>query len=376
VAQISTSWREQFPVTASYAYLDHASVGPLSRPALDTMTGSLASQASRGSLDHPQLHEMAEDARGRFATLIGTSPRQIAYVPSTSAGISMIASGLDLKAGDEVVAPAIEFPSAVLPWVLLGEKGVVLRRIPCQDGQVSIDALLDACNRRTRVISTSWIQFSSGFRLDLLALGDACRKRGIFLVIDGMQGVGALDIDVGSLPIDALVTQSYKWLLGPQGVGWLYMSERLSAATGLTAAGVRTREPRESYFDHALQPRDCVARFESGILDFHAIGGATASQGLLMDVGMSAVEDAVIELGDRLRAGLSRMGCGVLGGAKTSGLRSQIVAFKHPRRSAQECVDALLARGVVTSVRENHVRVSPHFYNTPPEIDLLLSVLN
>ncbi|HEX2831007.1 MAG TPA: aminotransferase class V-fold PLP-dependent enzyme [Burkholderiales bacterium] len=363
-------------MTASYAYLDHASVGPLSCPALETMTASLGSQARRGSLDHPQLHETAEDARGRFAKLTGASPRQIAYVPSTSAGISMIASGLDLRDGDEVVAPAIEFPSAVLPWVVLRDKGVVLRRIPCPDGQVSIDTLLDACNRRTRVISTSWVQFSSGFRLDLRALGEACRKRDIFLVVDGMQGVGALDIDVGSLPVDALVTQSYKWLLGPQGVGWLYMSERLSAATGLTAAGVRTREPRESYFDHVLQPRDCVARFESGILDFHAIGGATASQCLLMEVGIPAVEDAVVELGDRLRVGLSRMGCSVFGGAKTSGLRSQIVAFKHPRRPAQECVDALLARGVVTSVRENHVRVSPHFYNTPQEIDLLLSVLN
>ncbi|HYC46638.1 MAG TPA: aminotransferase class V-fold PLP-dependent enzyme [Burkholderiales bacterium] len=367
--------REEFPVTEKYVYFDHAGVGPLTRCALSAMTGSLRSQAHNGSLDHPRLHEIAEEARAQFAGLIGAESRQIGYVPSTSAGISLIARGLRLRPGDEVVAPAVDFPSAVLPWLLLEKEGVTVRRVDAERGQLTSQTLIDAISPRTRVISTSWIQFSSGARLDLQHLGEACRKKDVLLVVDGMQGVGAARIDVSALPIDALVTQSYKWLLGPQGIGWLYMSDRLSAMTELTGAGVRTGPPRESYCDHRLEPRADVGRFETGILDFHAIVGAMTSQRLLLDIGIEKIESRLIELGDRLRHGLAGAACQVLGGGASTGLRSSIVSFRHPRKNAQEVCDALLRANVVTSVRENHVRVSPHFYNTDQEVDQFLRLL-
>lgn len=369
-------YRAEFPITAKYAYLDHANVAPLPQRTVVSIAESLASQATEGSLIHLRLHEIAEEARAEFATLIGAKPGNVGYVASTSAGISLIAQGLKLKAGDEVVVPAIDFPSAVLPWVLLERGGVIVHRVQCVNGRVAVQDLINAFTARTRVVSTSWVQFSSGYKLDLEKLGDACRKRGIFLIVDGMQGVGAIQINVSQLPIDALITQGYKWLVGPQGIGWLYMTDVLSAATELTAAGVRTSLPRESYYDHRLEPRKDVTRFESGILNFHGIVGAMTSQKLLMEIGLPEIEAKVIDLSDRLRHGLTAAGCEVIGATDSDAARSQIVAFRHPQRNSQELNSALLRSSIVTSVRENCIRVSPHFYNTNQEIDSLLRLLS
>jgi selenocysteine lyase/cysteine desulfurase len=170
---------------------------------------------------HGKLHDAAENLRRNFADFIGADSDSVAAVASTSAGISTVAMGLDWRPGDNVVVPEIDFPSLVFPWMILADRGVQLRRVPCKQGRVEIEQLLGATDARTRVIGTSWVQFSSGFRTDLAELGEACRRKDILLVIDGMHGIGALLLEVSSLPVDVVATQSYKWLLSPQGVGWM-----------------------------------------------------------------------------------------------------------------------------------------------------------
>jgi cysteine desulfurase/selenocysteine lyase len=369
-------WRSEFAVTESYIYLDHAGVGPTPQRTLQALSDSFQRQARRGSLEHPWLHEQAEEARHDYAMFIGARADQIGHVGSTSAGISLVAAGLSWQAGDEVVVPAIDFPSAVLPWVMLEPRGVIIRRVPCEDGRVEIDRLLDACNARTRVMCVSWVQFSSGFKLDLQRLGEACRKRGIFLIVDAIQGVGALQINVAALPIDALVTHSYKWLVGPQGVGWLYVADTLSDHLGLSAAGLRTVGPRESYFDHRFDMNRTVARFETGILNFHGIVGARASLSLLRDVGTDAIENRIHELIARIFAGLQTLGYEVKGGADRAQFQSGILAFNHPRYDAVACREALLREGIVTSAREEYVRVAPHFYTSFADVDTFLTRLS
>jgi cysteine desulfurase/selenocysteine lyase len=370
-----TRWRREFAVTESHIYLDHAGVGPTPQRTLLALSDSFQRQARRGSLEHPWLHEQAEEARHDYATFIGARDDQIGHVGSTSAGISLIAAGLSWQTGDEVVVPAIDFPSAVLPWVMLEPRGVIIRRVPCEDGRVEIDRLLAACNARTRVMCVSWVQFSSGFKLDLHRLGEACRKRGIFLIVDGMQGVGALQINVAALPIDALVTHSYKWLVGPQGVGWLYVADTLSGHLALSAAGLRTVGPRDSYFDHRFDMNRAVARFETGILNFHGIVGARASLGLLREVGTDVIEHRIHQLVARIFSGLQKLGYEVKGGLDRSQFQSGILAFNHPRYEAVACRDVLLDAGIVTSAREEYVRIAPHFYTSDAEVDAFLDKL-
>jgi cysteine desulfurase / selenocysteine lyase len=367
---------DHFPVmSTSVTYLDHASVSPLPRVAIAAMTQALTAVSQRGSLEHPNLHAQADAARATFAELIGCAPADLASVTNTSSGISLVANGLDWRAGDEVVVPEIDFPSVVLPWKALADRSVVTKLVPCRDGLVSIDDLMSACTSRTRVVAVSWVQFSSGFRIDLHDLANRCRQRGVFLIVDAMQGVGALEIDVGAAGIDALAAQSYKWLLGPHGAGWLYLGDRLRNSLSLSGAGARTVTPRESYIDHRFEPRADAGRFETGLLNFYSIIGAHASQKLLNEVGIGNIEARVCALADQLHRELVVRGCDV--GARDYGApRSAIVSFKENGRPPDVCHAHLARNNIVTSFREGRIRVAPHFYNSERDIEHLLRVLD
>ncbi|WP_233238126.1 aminotransferase class V-fold PLP-dependent enzyme [Bordetella sp. LUAb4] len=366
------AWRAHFPVCDDLAYLDHASLGPTPCLTAQAAAATLAEQGRRGSLAHAGLHEIADATRAEFAAFIGAPNDRVAHAANASAAISLIAAGLPWQQGDEVVVPAIDFPSVVLPWMTLQARGVRVHAVPCADGRVDVDALLAACGAATRVMCVSWVQFSSGCRLDLARLGAACRQRGILLVVDGVQGVGAVQMNVADLPIDALVVHAYKWMLAPQGVAWLYVGDRLAEQLSLTAAGPRSLTPRDSYFDHRYEPRAGAARFETGILGFHGIAAARASLALLRAAGPARVEAAVLRHAEHLARGLLDAGCHVQGGADRRDFASGIVVFRHPHYDAATCRQMLLRAGVVTAAREGHVRVAAHFYNTDAEIETLL----
>ncbi|SAI59156.1 class-V aminotransferase [Bordetella ansorpii] len=368
-------WRAEFPVTQELIYLDHASMGPLPARSLETITARLAAQSRRGSLEHPLLHELAETTRAEFAAYIGARADQVAYTPNTSGGLSLLASGLDWREGDEIVVPAIDFPSAVLPWMTLQRHGVRVHRVPCDDGRVDAQQLLAACTPRTRLVCASWVQFSSGCVLDVVQLGEACRQRGILFVVDGIQAVGALDVNVAGLPIDALATHSYKWLLGPQGVGWLYLADNLRDQLALPGAGPRSVVPREAYADFELDPLPGAARLETGILPFHLIAGAAASLKLLRAARAQGAAARLLDLTAYLAEGLLRQGHRLRGGKDRGAFRAGIVSFIPPDGDAARCRQYLLDAGIVTSAREGCVRVAPHFYNTEDELDALLARL-
>jgi selenocysteine lyase/cysteine desulfurase len=235
---------------------------------------------------------------------------------------------------------------------------------------------MSACDSTTRVVAVSLVQFSNGFRVDVAALGEACRARGILLVVDGMQAVGALEIDVHDLPIDAMALQSYKWLLGPHGVGWLYIRRGLLDRIEPLAVGTRSVTPRASWLDHRFELADNAARFETGVLNLHGIAGAGASLELLHEVGIRAIETRVLSLADRLADSVAARGCVIVGSREHSRERSSIVTFRHASMDVQACHKRLADAGVVTSMREGVIRASPHFYNSEDDIDRLLDALS
>lgn len=370
-----TEWRSQFAVTANYTYLDHATLAPIPTLSVDAMAASIASQASKGSLVFPALQARAEEVRGCFATFIGAEPMDIAITSSTAAGINVVAQGLRWRRGDSVVVPSIEFPANMYPWMHLAGRGVQLRRIDPKDGRITVDDLLAACDQTTRVVAVSLVQFSTGFRVDIEALGEACRSRGILLVVDAMQAVGALKVNVNELPIDALALQSYKWLLGPHGVGWLYVRRELLEQIEPLAVGSRSVTPRQSYLDHRFELAHSAMRFETGVLNLHGLAGVGASLNLLHRVGIPTIEARVLALADRLADSLNVRGYTIVGSRSKRAERSAIVTFRHPRMDTNTCHRRLMEAGVVVSLRESAIRASPHFYNTEDDIDRLLDAL-
>lgn len=368
-------WRREFAVARDYAYLDHATLAPMPKLSVEAMAASMAAQASKGSLAFAGLQAHAEEVRGRFAGFIGADPAEIAITSSTAMGINIVAKGLRWRRGDSVVVPTIDFPANIYPWMHLAAQGVELRRVAPREGRIPIADLLAACDANTRVIAVSLVQFSTGFRVDIEALGGACRSKGVLLVVDGMQAVGSLDVDVHAMPIDAMALQSYKWLLGPHGVGWLYVRRELLDRIEPLALGSRSMTPRQSFLDHRFELAPTATRFEAGVLNLHGIAGAGASLGLLRRIGIRAIEERVLSLAERLAIGLVERGYEIAGSRADARERSAIVVFRHPRLDIDACHRRLTDAGVVVGLREGAIRASPHFYNTNDDVDRLLDAL-
>lgn len=399
-----TAFRSQFPITERCVYLDHAFVGPLSRVAATAVKRVTDEHEQKSSLAFEGFITEAEEVRACFATFIGASAAEIAMVDTTSMAISIIASGFRWQSGDSVVIPENEYLSNVYPWANLSRRGVELRKVHCPGGRITVDALMGACDDSTRIVSVSWVQFANGYRADIAALGEACRARDIFLVVDANHAVGAIAIDVHNLPIDALATQSFKWLLGPFNVGWLYLRPPLLEWIDPFAVGPLSSNPNTSFLNQELELRADCGRFETGVPNFAGIAGVGASLKLLSDAGIDTIEQRISYLSDYLEEGLRRRDYEVVSVREAPREKSGILIFRHKnpesalpkprttpgnedvgrskgldRRGANSrhlgLLQALLDQGIVISMREDALRVSPHFYNTEQEIDRLLEAL-
>ena len=233
---VCVALRRQMPVAREWAYLDHAAVAPVTRAASDAMAAWLAEAAESGAVAWPRWAKAVEQTRATAARLIGASEDEIALIPNTTAGINLVAEGLDWQSGDNVVTLDDEFPSNLYPWLHLADRGVETRRAPTDDGRVDLDQLADLCDARTRVVTVSWIGYRTGCRRDLDTIGAIARQHDALFFVDAIQGVGAMPIDVQQTAIDFLAADGHKWQLGPEGAGIAYIrSDRLPL---LRATGV------------------------------------------------------------------------------------------------------------------------------------------
>lgn len=368
------SYRDQFPITARGAYLNHAATGPFSRPVVAAIARYVDGQAASANrdLDVPAFRSAL---RAKMAGLINARPEEIAVTKNTPEGISTVASGLSWQAGDNVVTTAIEFPANIYPWLNLESRGVQTRLVPAVDGRVSLESIVAAIDDRTRVVAVSFVEFSTGFRHDLAALGAICRPRGIRLVVDAIQGLGVLPIDVAAMQVDFLASSSHKWLCAPQGVGWFYCRQELLDTLALHEIGQSSVVARPSYLDYELRLKPTAERFEPGVSNGIGLVGLDASLDLFQSVGTHEIERRLLALTDQLAEELPRRGYRVRSPRATNGEKSGILTFDHPSHGSAEVVDALGARDVVVSLREGVVRVSPNFYNDASEIERLLEAL-
>ena len=358
-------------------YLNHASTGPLPArnvAALDDWTRRRAEPWRIG--DTEQFDTLA---RGRelVARLIGATPAEIALLVNTTYGINLAARALPLGAGDVVLTFDREFPANVYPWMALGDAGVRLEMLPCVDGVPDEDALLRALERpEVRAVTVSWVQFSSGYRIDLARLGALCRAHDTFFVVDAIQGVGACELDVRACQIDLLACGAQKWLLSPWGTGFLYVRRELIDQLAPNAVGwmaVRGADDFSRLVDYDFTYRDDARRFEVLTVPFQDFAGMNASLSLVHELGPAAVAAHVAGLADRIVAWAQDRSDVRLVTPADPARRAGIVSLAPPDPVAAG--RRLRAAGVAHSVREGAVRLSPHGYNTDDEIDRALAVL-
>ena len=367
--------RSLFPVTDKYIYMNHAAVSPLSTRARDAMRLLIDDVTECGIVHWDDWCSRYERTRASAARLVNAQAHEIAFMRNTSDGISAVANGLDWREGDTIVTNNVEFPSNIYPWMRLErERGVKLRMAEERDGRIDPDELLSLVDERTRVVAISWVQFSSGFRSNLQRIGKFCRERGIIFFVDAIQGLGGLKLDVERDYVDAFAADAHKYLLGPEGIALLYVSDRIVDRVRPTVVGWMSVKGHEHHLPYDLNYRDGALRFECGSLNTVGVYGLGAALDLLLEVGPVKIETHLLGLSDYLAERLAAKGYKVIGGRRT-GETSAIVTCTHARHSPGNLYRRLLERNIVTAPRLGRLRISPHLYNTREEADALVEAL-
>lgn len=371
--------RSLFPVTNKYIYMNHAAVSPLSTRVRDAMQALVEDVTVNGSANYEDWCRTYEQTRQSAAQLVNARPHEIAFMRNTSDALSAVANGVDWREGDNIVSCNVEFPSNIYPWLRLDEAfGVKLKLAEERNGRIDTDELLSLIDGRTRVVTISWVQFASGYRSDLVRIGKFCRERDIIFVIDAIQGLGGLKLDVERDYVDAFAADAHKYLIGPEGIALLYISDRVIDRIKPAVLGWTSVKNYEQFshraIDYKLDYREGAERFECGTLNTAGVYGLRAAIDLFLEVGPEKIEEYLLGLSDYLADRLTSKGYEVVS-PRNAGETSAIVTCTHPRRTPIDLWRLLTSKNIHTAPRMNRLRIAPHFYNTREEVDLLIEAL-
>jgi len=371
---VETIRAAEFPVTGRLLYLNHAGVSPIPASSASAGIRVLDRYRDEGALHPRKWVEVSDEARGRFARLIGASSDEVAFIKNTSEGISFVAAGFPWKEGDNLVTANVEFPSNVYPWMRLAARNVEVRMVQAREGRVRKEDVIGACDGKTRVVALSSVEFANGFRNDLPGIGEYCQKQGIFFFVDAIQSLGVIPMDVKAYGIDALAADGHKWMLSPDGIGGFYISRDVMEMVEPVVLGwhsVRNRFDFEHY-DFHLSPD--ARRFEPGSLNTVGLAAFGASLELILSIGVERIWERVRRLTEEAIEAARASGYEVIT-PRNPEERSGIVTFQVSGADPQALWKALLARNVVCSPRLGGIRLSPHFYNVSGEITRFFEIV-
>ncbi len=286
---------DEFSLTPEVIYLNHAAVSPWPSRTATAVASFAEENRQRGAQNYPQWLVVEQRLRERLQRLIGArSVDEIALLKNTSEGLSVIAHGLDWRAGDNVIIPAQEFPSNRMVWESLAEYGVEVRAVDISTVSDPESALLQQIDARTRLISVSAVQYDTGLRLDLNRLGRACEDAEVLYCVDAIQSLGALPLNVRSIRADFVVADGHKWLLGPEGLALFYCRRELFERLRLRQFGWHMVEHPHDFERRDWEPAKTARRFECGSPNMLGIHALEASLSLLEEIGSDAIAEKIM----------------------------------------------------------------------------------
>ncbi|WP_455203884.1 aminotransferase class V-fold PLP-dependent enzyme [Kaarinaea lacus] len=355
---------KEFPLDTSIKYLNHAAVAPWPTRALLAVEEFAKENNTVGSLHYPAWLQVEARLRTQIQQLINAPDSEdVALLKNTSEALSVVAYGLPWEPGDNVVISDEEFPSNRIVWESLACFGVEVKKASISSSELSPEeALIALCDKKTRVLSISSIQYASGLRIDLEKLGAYCKQDSILFCVDAIQSVGAVAFDVQAAHVDFAMADGHKWMLGPEGLAFFYATPEARDKLKLNQYGWHMVENAMDFDAKQWQVAYSARRFECGSPNMLAIHALSASISLLLETGMDNVELEVTRrvqlLIDELSARdnlniISHTAIHRLGG---------IVTFKHRHMTAQDVYQTLSDHGIVCAVRGGGIRFSPHFY--------------
>ncbi|HKX12119.1 MAG TPA: aminotransferase class V-fold PLP-dependent enzyme [bacterium] len=371
-------YRELFPVTQHWVYLNHAGVGPISRRVAEAVEIYNREALEQGYTRGGAWHQRVEEIRRSCASLVGAEPGEVAFVKNTSHGLSLAARGLELGEGDEVLISDLEFPANVYPWMALEKRGVVLKKIPARNGGLDLGRLADLMSERTKVLCLSSVAYGTGYRLPLAEVGKLCRDLGVFFAVDAIQSLGAFPIDVERDHIDFLSADAHKWMLGHEGIGMIFVRKAWLDRIEPALLGWNSVAGCLDFDRIDFRLKSDARRYEEGSQNGLSIYGMGAAVELLLEVGVERIAGRILELTEILIAGLGEMGCRLrtpLEPALRSGIVSFDLADDPEKRKLQDLERLLYENGIYAAIRAGGLRLSPHFYNTEDEMRHALATI-
>ena len=356
-------------------YMNAASTGPMPQRSVDAQVDFTRRRATPHLLGYDDQFGALARCRALVAALVNAKTAEIALAINTGTGINLAAWGLPLGPGDVVVVSDGEFPANMYPWLAAAAaRGFTVHVVPLRDGVIDNEALLNATDRPgVRVLTVSWVGFSTGAVADLDRLGAACRSRDIHFVVDGIQGLGPLTLDVQRTPVDVFACGAQKWLLGPWGAGFTYVRREVMASITpqpVSWMAVRGSDDFSRLIDYDLSWRDDARRFEQVTLAYQDFAGMAASLELLQELGARAVSEHLLRCARALLVGARDGGVALVTPESCHGG----IASVRPR-DAMTTSARLDAAGVIHSVREGTIRLAPHCYTNDADITRTLEML-
>jgi selenocysteine lyase/cysteine desulfurase len=359
-------------------YLNSASIGPMPSRSVAVLAACNRDRARPGLWPVERLNTILSEARWLSARLINAAEDEIALMPNTTTGLNVAAWALPLGRGDVVLTFDGEFPSNIYPWLARSADGIVLERIPRTAEGWPDEARLHErlADPAVKAVAVSLTQFSNGYTLDLATLSRATRALGKWLIVDAIQAVGQVPIDVQATPVDFLACGAQKWLLSPWGTGFLYVRRELIGTITPTFAGWAAFKGTDDYSQltaYNPEPWPDGRRFEIITLPVQDFAAMNASIGLLLEVGVAAIAEHVRALHEP-----------ILAWARTSGATITSAPAPHasgilclrPRGDVAAAYQRLQASGVMCSLREGAVRLSPHLFTLPTEASAVVEMLD
>ena len=357
--------RAEFSALANWTYLNTATYGQMPRSAADAMSRHLARRNELACGDYLAWFDDMDAIRESCARLVHCEAADIAFVINASTGLAALLQGLPWQPGDEVLTLDDEFPNQLYVSAVLARFGAGLRAVAWSQFYQSV-------NERTRLAVLSTVNYATGFRPPLEEISRFLRERRVLLYVDGSQSVGALQFEIGRVRPSVLCVDGYKWMLSPNGAGFLYVDPELRPR--LPASVVGWRSDRDWRSVDSLNHGEPVfaptaEKYEGGMLPFPSLYGMGAVIDMMLQVGPMAIEARVLELAEKARAML----CGL--GAEANQDESQIVTAILPGREPGELARSLKERRILVSARHGRLRISPHFYNNETDLETLHQAL-
>lgn len=370
--------RREFPHTENTVYFNSASYGPFSITVKKTIEDNINLRLAADIDDTLYAFTVAEELRSDYAGLVGADKQDIGLGLNTSFGLNVIAFGLPLPRGSEILVSDIEFPAIIYTWRAAAERfGYKLKFVPAKDMSFDIDTFKKAITGKTKVLAVSYVQFFNGYKNDLATLSQICRENDILLVVDGIQGMGTEPVDVRQLGLDVFTSGCQKWMLAPQGSGFFYLAPELRRKIQppfMSWLGVDWQMNFTSLFKFDNPYFDSARKFELGFYVVLNLAGMKAAVKYFQHLGIENIQRHNHRLIDRLAEYIKSNRHYKITSSMAPSHRSSIFTFTCD--NYKELYQEIVKRKIILAQREGSLRVSVHFFNNDDDIDKLLEVLD